>query len=97
MAIVFLQKEKKQRNLILVFSAVILITVVVLWLGLSKKETSSTVDIASLLPKREVNINFDVLENPVLQSLQPFPEIEPFEESTTTQNIIGRENPFLPY
>lgn len=43
-------------------------------------------------PKREkLEINFGVLENPILDQLQPFEEIKPFEQE------FGRENPFLPY
>ncbi len=96
MAIVFLQKEKKQRNLIIVFAAVILITLVVLWLGVFSEEEPEVEEIP-LFPKREIKIDFGVLESPKLESFRPFSEIEPFEESTTTGQIIGRENPFLPY
>lgn len=41
--------------------------------------------------KPEVEINFQVLENPDIKTLIPFQETEPFEEN------IGRENPFILY
>jgi len=96
MAIVFLQKEKKQRNLIIVFAAVILISLLVLWLGVFSEEEPEVEEIP-LFPKREIKIDFGVLENPKLENFRPFSEIESFKESTTTGQIIGRENPFLLY
>lgn len=42
-------------------------------------------------PKQKtIEINLEALENPVLQELQLFEEIPPFEGE------IGRDNPFLP-
>ena len=96
MAIVFLQKEKKQRNLIIVFATVILTSLLVLRLGVFSEEEPEVEEIP-LFPKREIKIDFGVLENPKLDSFRPFSEIEPFEEGTTTERIIGRKNPFLPY
>ena len=96
MAIVFLQKEKKQRNLIIVFVAVILIAIVVLWFGVFSEEEPEVEEIP-LFPEREIKMDFGILESPELESSRPFSEIEPFEEGTTTGQIIGRENPFLPY
>jgi len=45
-----------------------------------------------LEPKREkLEINLQVLDNPILNELQPFEEIPPFEEE------VGRQTPFVPY
>lgn len=40
---------------------------------------------------KTVEINFEILKNPLLKDLRPFEELPLFEEE------IGRENPFLPY
>jgi len=42
-------------------------------------------------PPKEIKINFQVLETPILKEFQLFEEILPFEGE------IGRENPFVPY
>lgn len=96
MAIVFLQKEKKQRNLIIVFVAVILIAIVVLWFGVFSEEKPEVEEI-SLFPEREIKMDFGILESPEIESFRPFSEIGTFKEDAAKEQIIGRENPFLPY
>lgn len=90
MAITFLQQKRKQQYLTLVFIGAILLILVVVWKGfLSKPETLPPLPEPVKLP--EVKINFEVLQSPFLEELQPFEEIPPFEETA------GRENPFIPY
>ncbi|MDD2696804.1 MAG: hypothetical protein PHE52_01440 [Candidatus Pacebacteria bacterium] len=91
MAIVFLQQRKIQRNLIIVFLFVFIVTVIVIWQGFFKKESEVLPGETILLPKEEVKIDFDFFKNAQLQKLLPFAEIQPFEGE------IGRDNPFLPY
>jgi len=91
MAIVFLQQRKIQRNLIIVFLLVSVVTVVVIWQGFFKKESQVLPEETFLLPKEEVKIDFEFFKNAQLQNLFPFAEIQPFEGET------GRDNPFLPY
>jgi len=91
MAIVFLQKEKAQRNLILIFLAIILIMAYVIWSGFFKKEKELVLEEIPFFRPAEVEINFNVFKMPLLQDLREFSEIKPFEEK------IGRENPFLPF
>lgn len=103
MAILYVQKKKTQRNLILVFSAVCLITAFVVWRGFFKEETGSSEEGGLLLPRQEARLDFEILKSPLLKALQLFPDIQPFEESTTTEGRaiikeeLGRENPFMPY
>ncbi len=96
MAITFLQKKKIQRYLILVFIVVLLIIALILWLGFRKKEAPPSPE-EVFKPKREVKINFEILESSFLKELEPFEEIKPFEETKLPEEEIGRENPFLPY
>ena len=97
MAIVYVQRKKVQRNLLLVFLAVLLFIGFVVWQGFSSKGFSPRQEETIKTPREEVKINFEVLKNPLLQALQPFSDIQPFKESTTTNEKMGRENPFLPY
>jgi len=91
MAIIFIEKGKKQKYLILVFVIVILITVFVFWKGFFAKEKPPEVGIISI-PTKKIEINFEILKNPLLEELQPIEKIIP-ETGVET----GRDNPFLPY
>jgi len=91
MAIIFIEKGKKQKYLILVFVIVILITVFVLWKGFFTKEKPLEVGIISI-PTKKIKINFEIFKNPLLEELQPIEKIIP-----ETGVEIGRDNPFLPY
>ncbi len=101
MAIVFLQQKKFQKNLILIFLAALLIMAVVVWQGFFKKETGQPLPEILSSGQEEVKIDFEILKSPFLKGLQPFPEIEPFQEATPTEGKlpekVGRENPFIPY
>lgn len=94
MAIEFKKQVKRQKTLIYIFSTVIIITGIVLWVGFLKPEKIPEEEIfLPTLPVREVEINWDVLKNPFLEKLQTFegiPSLSPEEE-------IGRQNPFTPY
>ena len=92
-----MQRKKVQRNLIFIFLVVLLFIGFVVWQGFFQKGISPRQEETIKTPREEVKINFEVLKNPLLQSLQPFSDIQPFKESTTTDEKLGRENPFLPY
>jgi len=89
MAITFIEKAKRQRYLIFVFSLVILITAFILWRGYFTKAKSPEKPI--LKPSKKIEIDFEVLKNPILEEFQPIEKIEEIKEG------IGRENPFSPY
>jgi len=91
MAIQFIQKKKKQKYLILIFGAVLLITVVVLWYGFFRGEKIKPVVLVVAVASKEIKINFEFLESSVLKELQSFEEISFFDKEA------GRKNPFLPY
>lgn len=91
MAITFVQRKKIQQGLILALVAVLLITTIVLWFGFFKRGGSlPTPDIAAPALK-PVEINFGVLDLPLLQTLEAPPEAVLEPESP------GRSNPFLPF
>jgi len=94
MAITILEKRKFQRNLILVFLGVCIITGIVLWKGFFAQEGKSGVkEVSETIKPKKVEINFEVLKLPLLNDLQDFEEIKPLDDSIR----IGRENPFLSY
>jgi len=65
--------------------------------GGSVPVTSSVVE---RLSDKKIEINFDVLKNPILKKLQPFEIILPLEQTVKPEEPegvkAGRDNPFLP-
>lgn len=100
MAIVFVKQNKKQKTLIFILIASLIITVAVLWFGFFREEKSASelyIEENTEAAQEEIKIDFSVLENPLLKEFQSFSEIQPLEGSTSTPGSAGRENPFLPY
>jgi hypothetical protein len=99
MAITFLEKRKIQRRYIIIFGIVLLVTISVIWRGFFVEEKPIFLGEVTK-PSKKVELDFKILENPILKELQPFEEIEPFKEVIVEEEIIekvGRENPFTPY
>ena len=94
MAITVLEKRKFQRNLILVFLGVCLVTGAILWKGFSATgKKPGAEEVSEVIKPKKVEINFEVLKSPLLKDFQGFEEIKPLDESAK----VGRENPFLSY
>jgi hypothetical protein len=94
MAITFIEKERKLRYLFLVLVIVVLITTFVLWQGFFVKEKLPflpPLPPPSEVPFKKIVINLEILKHPILEELQFFEKIPPFEGK------VGRENPFVPY
>lgn len=94
MAITFIEKRKRLRYLsFLLF--IILIVIVAIFFGRNISNFFLGVKPLVLPPlevvEERIEINFKVLNHPLLEKLQTFPEIEPFTEEA------GRENPFIFY
>ena len=88
MAIIFQKKEKQQKKLILIFIFLILVAGAAIWWGFFRKEIEIPYE-EMFIPAERPIINFEVLRLPILEKLEPFPEIELFEQK------IGRKNPFV--
>ena len=97
MAITFLEKRKRLEYLIHVLVVLLFITVFVLWQGFFSPHTTPyyiiDIDTFEEAPRR-IEIDFQALKDPFLDTLLPFEEIAPWEER---EEGLGRENPFLPY
>lgn len=91
MAITLVQRKKIQQGLILVLVAVLLITTTVLWFGFFKNGEAQPALETSAPALKPVEIDFGVLEIPLLQTLDNPPEAVSEPESP------GRSNPFLPF
>lgn len=93
----FIQKKKNQRNLLFILAIVVIVIIFVVYNGFFKTGSilEEITDINIFVPKQEIKINFNVLNDPVLKGLQPFLEIQSLELATGTE--IGRENPFSPF
>jgi hypothetical protein len=92
MAIVYIEQRKKQKKMIFILVFVILATFFVVWQGVFKKPKSGNkgTEVSGFMFKK-IEIDFKVLENPILKKLEDFTKILPFDQPR------GRENPFLPY
>lgn len=90
----FLDIEKRQRILLILFLILIFLGILV-WFGYFKPSSFSFLfpEIKISYPQIEkIKIKMDLLENPILKTLEPFPQIE-----APTSSEIGRKNPFLPF
>jgi len=93
MAILFYQKKKKELyiRLLVVFLIVFLIF---LWMKFWPKPEGISVLTPgySAYQNRNIQINFEELENQLLKDLQPFTPM-----SFSSEQELGRDNPFVPY
>ncbi len=92
MVIISLEKRKIQKHLIFILGIILLIIVLVIWQGFFVKEKPIFPGEIGK-PIKKLEIDFEILESPILKGLQPFEEIAPIGEEVE----IGRENPFAPY
>jgi len=91
-AITFLEERKRLRYLFPVLAIVILITVFVIWRGFFAKGKPGIIPETIQKPAGKIEINLQVLKDPLLEELQPFEKVEPIIEE-----IGRRQNPFIPY
>ena len=92
MVVEFRQQKKKQKYLLGFVGLIILTVAGVLYIGFFKGDDGE--DVVELVPVsliKEIEVDFDVLENPFFEKAKPFEKIPEYEGE------IGRENPFLPY
>jgi len=91
MAITFLEKRKIQKYFVLIFGATIFLIALIIWQGFFVEEKPVFPKEVSKSAKK-IEIDFEILENPILRGLQPFEKIQPIE--AIDEGIeIGRENP----
>lgn len=90
MAVDFKEKRKKQKYLIFIGAGILIVMGIILYFGYFKKSKEATVSGPAFIPKKKIEINYKILESPILKELEPFPETPDYEGE------IGRENPFLP-
>ncbi|XOB40284.1 MAG: hypothetical protein ACKKMR_03175 [Candidatus Nealsonbacteria bacterium] len=89
MAITFQEQLKKQKNLVFIFLSLVLVTVFIIWWGYYYVGEEPREELI-LKHFKKIEIDFELLENPLLDQLQPIEKIPPFEGE------VGRENPFIP-
>lgn len=91
MPISLLEQKNKNKLLMPILAGIVLITLIIIFGGFLKKPkiSSPAEEIKIFSPK--ININWEILKNPILDKLEPFEIIPPLPGSH------GRKNPFLPY
>jgi len=93
MAIIF-QEKKKQKYLIFILIGIVFVILLTLWLGFSRRPsvTPTEAPLAEVSKiSQKIEINFEILKNPLFQALKDFEKIPAFEGEA------GRENPFISY
>jgi hypothetical protein len=94
MAITFFKEKKKQKYLIYILIAITVAIFLIIWLGILKKpQTAPEQIVPSGVSEnwQKIEINFQILENPLFQNLKDFEKIPNFDGQ------VGRENPFIPF
>lgn len=91
MALTFFEQRKRQRKFILISALIIFLTVILIWKFFLLPKPEPEPKVVEIPRPPEIKIDFEVLKSPILEKLQPFEEISPFEGE------VGRENPFIPY
>lgn len=87
----FRKQKKKQKYLLTAVGLIILTIAGVMYFGFFRKKEETIINVTSVSPIKEINIDFNVLENPFFEKIKPFEKIPDYEGE------VGRENPFLPY
>lgn len=90
MAITFAKQKQKEKTLIIVL-VVVIVAIIIIWGRNFFTQNLAILPPTSMLLLPKIEINFDVLKHPLLETLQPLEEIPSFQEK------VGRENPFSPY
>ena len=90
MAVDFIEKKKKQKSLVFVIVGIGLVALVILWFGYFNKSETSDEAKEVFVAKKNIRIRYEVLENPILDIL------DPFEGTPDYEGDLGRDNPFLP-
>lgn len=91
MAITFIKEKKKQQYLIFVLIG--LTGLIAVYFVFLKRPRVSPILLVPLPEPRKIEINFEVLEDPIFEEFQVPEEIPPLKETEE----LGRENPFDPY
>lgn len=100
--ITVLEREKKQRILVLIFFGMILILFLILYFGYFKRgEIPSLIPDSKISPnlpveRKKIEIDFEVLKSPILKRVQ-VQTFDRIEEPKFEEIERGRENPFKPY
>jgi len=91
MAIEFIQAQKRQRYLILIFTLIICAIILIVWLGFLRSPTSTVPVSSTAMVHPKIEINWDILKDTKLKNLQVFQQVPVLKDKT------GRQNPFAPY
>ena len=91
MTINFPKQTKRRSYLFLFFLILAVLVVILIWQGYLIKIKIKAPLVLPPAPLPKIEINYEILESPILKDLQSFEEIKPFEGQA------GRENPFIPY
>jgi len=87
-----LREQERQKYYLIIFLVLLSLIFLILWQTLIREKP--VIPKTELPPAREVKINFNTLNHPLLKDLKLFDVIPPL--ATPEEGLI-RENPFLAY
>jgi hypothetical protein len=89
MAVNFIEKKKKQQYMLYVVLGILAVTFVILWFGYFNKPVQAPTEEEIVINKKNIVVDYNILENPLLKSLIPFMGTPLYEGQ------LGKDNPFL--
>jgi hypothetical protein len=89
MAVNFKEKKKKQQYMLFIALGVVAVTLAILWFGYFRKPIVAPTPEEIIIDKKNIVIDYSILENPILDILVPF------QETPLYEGVLGKENPFL--
>jgi len=95
----FIEVQKKQKKMAIILVVLLVVIAAILYFGLVNPINFSPSQNNYNIQKPDINFNLDILEDPVLNALEPFLEIQLVDplEATSVVGEIGRDNPFIPF
>lgn len=89
MAVDFVQKNRKQKYLLFIVVGLAVVTFIILWFGYFNKAEELPGQESVYIIKKNIRIEYETLESPLLK------ELSPFESAPLYEGDMGRENPFI--
>ncbi len=89
MAVNFIEKKRKQQYMLFIALGVIVVAFIILWFGYFNKSTQAPTPEEVVINRKNIVIDYSILESPILKTLVPF------QETPLYEGDLGKENPFL--
>jgi len=93
MALTLTQTRKQQKFLVPILITLVFVAIVIIWFMFLREGGEVILEGSLPIPAPKIKIDFGVLDNPLLDRFELFPEPPGYP----LRGEIGRDNPFLSY